>query len=381
MLPHLASLLVAYSTLLTGADSSVPLHLKDGDRIVLVGGTMIEREQRYGYWETALTLLHPELNLQFRNLGWSGDTVYGDSRAGFGTTADGYRLLKEQITAANPTVLLIAYGANEAFDGPAGLPRFKEGMRQFLHDLAPLSARVVLLAPMEQIHPATPVNENIRAYTEQIKELALEERLGYRDLFAALRNATDAERKNWTDDGIHLNAEGYRHLAPGFCSTFAGPKTMAQPPYNLEVKGIQLPALFDLKGAHLARSTEGFVTIDGLAPGKYQLILSENLATPNHERLVTATDAEWKEGKAIRFDFKNGQFDTVRKAVVAKNGQYFNRYRPENETYLFGFRKHEQGQNAAEVSEFDKLVAEAEEQIAELRKPILRMFVVIRVDR
>ena len=137
MLPHLASILVAYSTLLTAADSSVPLHLKDGDRIVLVGGAMIEREQRYGYWETALTLLHPELNLQFRNLGWSGDTVYGDSRAGFGTTADGYRLLKEQILAANPTILLIAYGANEAFDGPSGLPRFKEGMRRLLHDLAP----------------------------------------------------------------------------------------------------------------------------------------------------------------------------------------------------------------------------------------------------
>ena len=131
----------------------------------------------------------------------------------------------------------------------------------------------------------------------------------------------------------------------------------------------------------MARSTEGFVTIDGLAPGKYQLILSENLATPNHERLVTATAAEWSEGKTIRFDFKNGQFDTVRRAVVAKNVHYFNRYRPENETYLFGFRKHEQGQNAAEVSEFDKLVAAAEEEIAELRKPILRMFVVVPVDR
>ena len=381
MLPHLASILVAYSMLLTSVDSSVPLHLKDGDRIVLVGGTLIEREQRYGYWETALTLLHPELNLQFRNLGWSGDTVFGDARAGFGTTADGYRLLKEQIAAAKPTVLLIAYGGNEAFDGPAGLPRFQEGMRRLLHDLAPLSARVVLLAPMEQIRPATSVNENIRAYTDAIKFWAFEEHVGFRDIFAALRNATELERKNWTDDGIHLNAEGYRQLTPSFCSTFAGPKSVAQPPYKLAANGDQLPAVFDLTRAQLARSTEGFVTIDGLSPGKYQLILSENLATPNHEKLTTATEAEWKEGRTIRFDFKNGQFDTVRRAVVAKNVLYFNRYRPENETYLFGFRKHEQGQNAAEVSEFDKLVTEAEEQIAELRKPILKMFVVTRVER
>ncbi len=80
----------------------------------------------------------------------------------------------------------------------------------------------------------------------------------------------------------------------------------------------------------------------------------------------------------MRLDFENGQFTKVRKAVIAKNVLYFSRYRPENETYLFGFRKHEQGQNAAEVAEFDKLVADAEARIE--RKPVKINFVMQRID-
>ena len=57
-----------------------PLPLRDGDRVVCVGSTLIEREQKYGYWETVLTLREPQKNITFRNLGWSGDTVWGESR-------------------------------------------------------------------------------------------------------------------------------------------------------------------------------------------------------------------------------------------------------------------------------------------------------------
>ncbi len=56
-----------------------PFTLKDGDRVVLIGNTLIEREQRYGYWELALTARFP--GVTFRNLGWSGDTVWGEARA------------------------------------------------------------------------------------------------------------------------------------------------------------------------------------------------------------------------------------------------------------------------------------------------------------
>ena len=50
-----------------------------------------------------------------------------------------------------------------------------------------------------------------------------------------------------------------------------------------------------------------------------------------------------------------------RKAMsIHKNELFFHRWRPANSTYLFGFRKHEQGQNAKEIPEFDPLIEAAD---------------------
>ena len=54
--------------------------------------------------------------------------------------------------------------------------------------------------------------------------------------------------------------------------------------------------------------------------------------------------------------------------ILEKNRLFFHRWRPQNETYLFGFRKHEQGNNGVEIPQFDPLIAEKEKQIATLRK-------------
>src|SRR3712207_8423686 len=46
--------------------------------------------------------------------------------------------------------------------------------------------------------------------------------------------------------------------------------------------------------------------------------------------------------------------EPVRQAIGKKNELYFHRWRPQNQTYLFGFRKHEQGKNAREIVELDR---------------------------
>ena len=44
---------------------------------------------------------------------------------------------------------------------------------------------------------------------------------------------------------------------------------------------------------------------------------------------------------------------------------FFHRWRPQNETYLFGFRKHEQGKNARRSPSSTRWSSKAEEEIAE----------------
>ena len=66
------------------------------------------------------------------------------------------------------------------------------------------------------------------------------------------------------------------------------------------------------------------------------------------------------------------------RAINEKNRLYFYRWRPQNETYLFGFRKHEQGNNAREIPLFDPLVAAKEAEIARLRVPVPHTYEVLR---
>jgi hypothetical protein len=75
------------------------------------------------------------------------------------------------------------------------------------------------------------------------------------------------------------------------------------------------------------------------------------------------------------------QMKKLRAAIVAKNWLYFHRWRPQNETYLFGFRKHEQGQNAVEIPKFDPLVAAAEKEIAKLAMPVTHIYELKREEK
>ena len=87
--------------------SSQALEIRDNDKIALLGNTFIERAQKYGYIETAITSANPDKNLTFRNLGWSGDTVFGHSRSYFGPPSEGFNRLQTLIEAEKPTLMLL----------------------------------------------------------------------------------------------------------------------------------------------------------------------------------------------------------------------------------------------------------------------------------
>ena len=77
----LYSLLIVLTSL-TSMGREQAFELKDGDRVAFLGDTFIERMQVHNYLELRLTTAWPNRNITFRNLGWSGDTPRGVSRAG-----------------------------------------------------------------------------------------------------------------------------------------------------------------------------------------------------------------------------------------------------------------------------------------------------------
>ena len=368
--------------------------LVEGDRVVLLGNTLIEREQRYGYWETALTRRFPDKSIVFRNLGWSGDTVFGEARAGFGGPADGFTHLKDHVLALKPTVLIIGYGANESFDGRQGLPRFVKGLETLLDTLAPTKARVVLLSPLKQENLGRPLpdpkeqNKNLRLYGDAIRDTAKKRGHRFVDLYDLLGN----EKTPLTDNGIHLTAYGYWRSAEALAQALGLSDREWRVEINAEGKVVKSvgarvdkatvkPLQFQVKADKLPpppqpgeRTDEGEsvkqgfdLCVKGLSPGLHKLHI-------DGEDWVSGGDKAWAAGVEFLIRPDRPQAERLRRTIVAKNRFYFYRWRPENETYLFGFRKHEQGQNAREIPKFDPLVAEKEKEIAKLRVPVAHTY-------
>ena len=366
--------------------------LKDGGRVVLLGNTLIEREQQTGYWESALTRRFPGANVQVRNLGWSGDTVFGEARAGFGTPADGFKHLKEHVLALKPTVILVAYGSNEGFDGARGLPRFVQGLNTLLDTLAPARARIILLSPLRQEDLGRPLpdpaeqNQRLALYRDAIRDVAQKRGLAFVDFYKLVGVA--AQVAPLTDNGIHLTPYGYWRTAAALEKGLGlpaprwqvdvsakGGKPVAQgarisdmrtSPIHFRVTDDVLPVPpAPAAGAPKKPAAQGerVLCVSGLPPGRYTLAVD---GTP----VASADAAEWGRGVRLERGPEFEQSERLRQTVVAKDRLYFHRWRPQNETYLFGFRKHEQGQNAREVPQFEPLVEHLEADIARLRKPV-----------
>jgi lysophospholipase L1-like esterase len=377
------------SLLPTPTPATTAFELADGDRVVLVGSTLIEREQRYGYWETALTRHYARCNITFRNLGWSGDTVWGEARAGFDTPKEGFKRLVEHTLALKPTVIILGYGTNEAFAGAAGLPRFRDGLNALLDALLPAKARMVLLAPLplEKLPPPLPdptaQNQNIALYCQAIRQIAAERRAVYFDVFDRLRRlplsfdqwhrvALPPTSEPLTDNGVHLTAYGYWRTAPAWLADlgytrrflrvsetareFELPRLPYPPPPKPDQFGELAPLTQHLRWEDL-HGQPHTIYIDGRPEFK---IPPAELTGEGYVQLTRGPDID--------------QVERLRRTIVEKNRLYFHRWRPQNETYLFGFRKHEQGQNAREIPQFDPLVAKLEAEIARLRVPVFHRY-------
>jgi lysophospholipase L1-like esterase len=397
------------------ADEPTRFEWKDGDRVVLIGDALIERDQSSGYLETMITLQNPDKTITFRNLGWSGDTPYGIARAGFGPQADGFRHLKEHVLALKPTVLVIGYGMTDSFDQAAGLPRFREGMNGLLDAVAETKARLVVLSPIAHedvgrpLPDPAPHNEALKLYRDALGKLADERGARFVDLFEYFDLQSAAHHRHpadghphVTDDGIHLNEKGSWAFAQAVNlnlgdhpprSVIFGPGCKLQESENSSVAKVDVTPRglrFEMTGQYLptpplplplAEGGAGAgraglaplrLRFDDLPEGRYVLSI-------DGRRVATAEAADWaKTFVSLSRGPEDEQVEQLRRTIIAKNLLYFYRWRPQNETYLFGFRKKEQGQNAREIPLFDPLVEEKEKEIARLRVPVSHVYELVR---
>lgn len=383
-----------------------PFQLLDGDRVVFIGDTLIERAQATDYLETRLTTRYPDRKIKFRNLGWSADNVLGESRAGFGPVAEGFQQLKQRVFEAQPTVIFVGYGGAASSAGAAGLQEFAAGLDSLLNLLEETKATIVILSPLKQEDLGPPLpsaerfNKDRQLYSEVLKNAAQSRAYPFVDLLTLLGDGRQPPaKKSYTDNGIHLTAYGYWHAA-GAIEEGLGWQT---PVWSVEVdvrdKGLAAGGT-KLEAVELEPNRVSFQALDQVLPPSPAPPRSPSVATvPGLPRTLKVTDLEagtyvlkiddkvifkatatqWGQGQvipAIAPEFV--QAEKLRHAINAKNQLFFYRWRPQNETYLFGFRKHEQGNNAKEIPMFDPLIEKDEAEIAKLRVPVPHRYEIVR---
>jgi hypothetical protein len=278
---------------------------QDGDRLVLIGNTVLEREQRYGSFEPRLALALGETKVSVRNLAWSGDTVFGHARSYFGPPEEGLQRMATHLEMLKPTVVILCYGSELAFERLGGLPEFLSGYRSLIDMIRAKSpgVRIIMATPppLETLPPPLPdlamENKNLSSLRDALRKFAGMQNTFFVDWFELMGGLPKPGNtaKMLTENGVHYTREGYEKLSAKL----------------IEGLGLKMP------------------------------------------------------------DAPSPALESLRQAVIAKDTLFFNRWRPHNETYLFGFRKHEQGQNAKEIPMFDPLIAQGDEAIQKLKTEAL----------
>ncbi|MDB6054057.1 MAG: hypothetical protein JWN25_1580 [Verrucomicrobiales bacterium] len=403
-------LFLTLAGLIPAALADSKLQITDGDRIVLIGDTLIEREQEFGYLETHLHIQFPTNKFIVRNLGWSADTPAGLSRLRFDfkQPSKGLEIIRDELAAIKPTIVFVGYGMASSFDAAEKTNQFVGELKSLvkvIRETGSNDVKLVFLGPIHHEDWARPEeaqkiekhNKDIQLYSDAIKDVASENNGIYIPLFKTIGASLIRDQKfAMTGNGIHLNQYGYaemaniidRELGWGILSwriSFledgsqrrggGGISVTNSSKTGVEVSFDGLPAIITLPHPNLKREMlpsyvqAPFIQAFGMTNQLYNLIIDDvqyDTITVTNGRmdlpLLTGPDIE--------------QAEKLRKAVVEKNQLFFYRWRPQNETYLFGFRKQEQGKNGKEIPMFDLLISQLEDQIQSLTIPQKHHFLV-----
>jgi lysophospholipase L1-like esterase len=408
---------------------TAPFQFEDGDRVVFVGATFFERAQLSEHLEATLAGTLGNKRVIFRNLGWSADTTYADSRGIFDRPEVGYLRMVEHIRAEEPTVAMICFGQNEALMAGLTPEQYSDQLGRLLDELTASGIACVLVSPHELLPAVPPVpspsrfNSRIKVYSETTGSVAQSRGLLFVDVFSGftkqlrdidfainscykLPPETEEKRGssdsavNWiyhslAENGMHFTDYGYA------CASLVFRERLLNIPANVPVVEVDGSAktvtssdaeirnvkwnpddatMVSFEVQEKMLSALPLVISAGAGSAKEVNlnggVISQGEASQElrQRSFLAAKDSQFQQGRSFATEV-NPQYEAMRKLLLKKNELYFHRWRPQNITYLFGFRKHEQGNNAADIAKFDPFIQDLEKQIHELQQPQWRTVV------
>ena len=266
----------------TTTTAAAGFDLRAGEHIAIIGNTLAERMQYYGWLETLLHARFPKHQLVVRNLGFSGDEIATRLRSkNFGTPDEwlsgraqpigGYEHNRfERINTGADTIFAF-FGGNESYAGKAGLDAFKRQLTEWMtHTLAQryngkTAPRIVLFSPIAHEDLGSPDLPNgrqsdarLELYTRAMADVAKARGVIFVDLFTPSRQLYLQTAAPLTINGIHLNEEGDRRIAQAVDRALFGPPAVQQAARLSRLREAVVDK--DFHWFHRYRATDGYST-------------------------------------------------------------------------------------------------------------------------
>lgn len=292
------------------------------DVVAIYGNGLADRMQHDPWVETVLQSQLQGKNVSFRNMSFSGDLVNKKPRNKGFTNDDEY------LQHVGPDVVLSFYGYNESFAGSGGADAYRGELVKLvarytaLREEAGKDVRFVLFSPIAYQNTSDPnlpegteLNANLAVYTEATRIAAQETGAKFVDLFTPTLQLFQSSSEQYTINGIHLNAAGYRQLAKIISGALIGSHQSASSTSQSDVRLAKIYEAVEDKNWHWhnryratdgndiwgSRSTLSFV--DGQTNAdvlKHELVMLD-VMTANRDKAIWAA----VDGKEYTIDDSN----------------------------------------------------------------------------
>ena len=219
--------------LIASVGFTADLKLQKRDRICLVGNALGERMQVHNEWEALLHTRFPQHELAVRNLCFPADEPYLRIRSkNFGSP-------ESHLKHSQASVVMYFFGYNESFAGEDGVDAFKSDLVKLVgetlsSDFGSGHPQVVLVSPIAfqgsddpNLSNGIEQNKNLALYTAAIEEVARQANVVFVDLYKPTSDLFAGSDERLTLNGFHLNAKGYKALAPILDQALFGDKLTA----------------------------------------------------------------------------------------------------------------------------------------------------------
>jgi hypothetical protein len=207
--------------------SRASFDLRENDRILFLGDSLLEREMEYGYFETRLSTQSPEKRYTFLNLSKVAAQALAASKAqfDFANVPDQWHdTLAAAVRHWQPTAVVLSYGTDASLAGEPGLNGFTAATKKLLATLREIlntnANRIVFLGPLAAEAPGAPVeevkkrNEQLSLYSKAI-ETVLVDGVTYLQMHGPLTNdLSQAASRRSSEPTLPFSITNLTHLTP-----------------------------------------------------------------------------------------------------------------------------------------------------------------------